>query len=502
MTNHTGLQIDPTLDIPLYEQIVTQIARKIDDGVYPAGFRLPPTRELAAELGTHRNTVVRAFEELVTTGYVTSVVGRGTFVAERSNSSSQDGPISGGLQWSSLVSRVAGEGPQRRLDRLRRAPVSPGTINLTRMQPSADLLPDELFRRCVDHTLRTRGTAALGYAPREGEWRLRESIAEELQRRGVPAQTDDVLITSGSQQGLDVVLRCLVDPGDPFLVERETYSGALSLLSAARAHVVPVACDEEGPDIEALHRLGRSGLKGFYVIPNAQNPTGRTMAGDRREALVQWSREFGVPLIEDDYAAELDLATTPRPPALRALDRDVIHIGTFSKNLIPAVRIGYLVCPPELRDTVVSMKHTMDLGTSALLQHAVAEFLERGYFRAHLKRTLPEYRRRRDALLEELRRALPDDVTIHAPNRGVSIWIELPTHLDPERVYDAARREGVLVAPGTLNGTSRDQRGVRVTYCSEAPDELREGARRLGRALEKLDASRRGGEDSPNLDLV
>ena len=503
MAQKLGIKVDPTSNTPLYGQIFTQISGKIDAGVYPPGFRLPPTRALAEELDTHRNTVVRAFEELVNAGYATSVVGRGTFVAERANLPEPVVPIgSGSLQWSSLISRVAGDGPQRRLDRLRRAPVGADSINLTRMQPSADLLPDALFRRCMDHVLRTRGASALGYAPREGEYRLREAITVELVRRGVPVTTDDVLITSGSQQGLDIVLRTLVDPGDTFLVERETYSGALSLLAAARAHVVPISCDAEGPDVEALHRLGRGGIKGLYVIPNAQNPTGRTMPADRREALVAWSREFGVPLIEDDYAAELDLGTTPRPPALRALDRDVIHIGTFSKNLIPAVRVGYLVCPPDLRDVIVSLKHTMDLGTSALLQHAVAEFLERGYFRIHLERTLPEYRRRRDALLDELARVLPPDVRVHAPNRGVSIWIELPAELDPERLYDAARREGVVVAPGTLNGSTREPGGIRLTYCAEAPERLREGARRLGRAVERLIGTHRSGAGTTTLDLV
>ncbi len=478
-----GIELSAGAGVPLYVQIHDAISARIDSGVFPTGFRLPATRALAEQLGAHRNTVVRAYEELALSGYVESMVGRGTFVAERRVLRAPDAPQSPRrVPWSSLVSTITDVEPMRRLSRLR-AYAGPNVINLSRSQPSSDLLPDELLRRCTEHVLRTRGAKALSYAPRDGVERLREVIAGELCARGVPVRMEDLMITSGSQQALDIVTRALVDPGDTFLVEDATYSGALNVLALSRARVVAVPCDAHGPELSALQRLARGRVKGLYVIPNAQNPTGRTMTAERREALIGWSREFGVPVIEDDYVAGIDFGGVAPPPALRALDRDVLHLGTFSKNLIPALRVGYLIAPPELRETLVSLKSAMDLGTSALLQESLAEFLERGYLRSHLQRTLPEYRKRRDALVGALTELLPGDAIVHTPTRGIAVWLELPVGCDGERVYDIARREGVLIGPGSLNGTHH-RHCVRLTFCSSPAEALVEGARRLARAVE------------------
>ena len=258
-----------------------------------------------------------------------------------------------------------------RLDRLSQPALHFAGVNLSKMQPSADLLPYELLRRCIDHVLQTKGAAALEYAPREGLPRLRLLMVEELARMGVPARAEDVLITTGSQQALDLVARALIDPGDSFLVEESTYSGAISLFAAAGARVVGVPSDEAGPDLSALERHARASAKGFYVMPNSGNPTGSCMPAARRERLVEWSHRVGVPLIEDDYGADLILDGDGPPPSLRALSSDVIYIGTFSKKLIPALQVGVLVCPESLHRQLVPLKHAMDLGTSVLLQYAL-----------------------------------------------------------------------------------------------------------------------------------
>lgn len=492
MARPLGIQLDPTQRAPLYRQIFEQIAGRIREGTFPAGYRLPATRRLAEELETHRNTVVRAFEELVTAGFVESMVGRGTFVTNHQRAAApraKQRPT--GLPWSSLLSAASDPDPQGQLARLSAGPVPSGSVNLTRMQPPPELLPTEPLRLCLDHVLRTQQARALGYAPRGGLPRLRELLATELERAGVPAPAEDILITTGSQQGIDLIARALVDPGDTFIVEGATYSGAINVLATARAHVVDVAGDAEGPDIAALDAVARTGptgrTKGLYLIPNCRNPTGATVSAHRRTELVAWSRRTGVPLIEDDYGADLDLDGKPAPPALRALDADVLYLGTFSKKLIPALRVGFVVAPRALSARLSGVKHTMDLGTSTLLQHALAEFIERGYLEAHLRRSLPEYRRRRDALVEALEQHLPRSVTFDRPERGVILWLRLPRGLHPETVFQEAQRQGVLVTPGTLYTVSaREEAGLRLTYCTEPPERLVEGARRLGRALEIL----------------
>lgn len=492
-----GLTIDPAATSPLFEQIVEQVSARVNSGAFPPGFRLPPTRDLARALNVHRNTVVRAFEELVAAGVLRSRVGSGTFVAERPAARAA-APLAAAeaprLPWESLLSRSTRADALRRFDGLARSVAAgraPGkdVIDLQRMQPSAELLPVAPFKRCLEHALRIHGGRALGYSPREGLPRLRRVVAEQLSRSGVPAREEDLLITTGSQQAIDLVARALVDPGDAFLVESTTYPGALNLLAAAGAQPIGVPSDDEGPDLEFLGRLPRGRVKGFYLMPSCRNPTGERVSTERRRALVAWARQAGVPLVEDDYDRDLVLDETgPAPPALRALDPETLFVGTYSKKLIPALRVGFVVCPPGLAERLAPLKHAFDLSSSLLLQHALAEFLERGYLRAHLRQTLPEYRRRVDALDAALKKSMPAGVTWRRPTQGVSLWLNLPPAIDPDALFREAVARGVLVSPGSLHAAdrSRGAHGVRLTFCYEPPARLAEGARRLGKAIEAL----------------
>lgn len=498
MDRAIGLDLDPAREAPLYQQIVEQVTARVRSGAFPPGFRLPPTRDLARALEVHRNTVVRAFEELTAAGLLRSRVGSGTFVSEPPKtkvapSSSPDAPR---LPWDTLLSRAARVDALRRFDRLARS-VAAGAagrdvVDLQRMQPSPELMPVASFRRCLDHVLRVHGGRALGYAPREGLPRLRRVIAERLSESGVPARAEDVLVTTGSQQAIDLVARALVDPGDGFLVEASTYPGALNLLAAAGAQPIDVPSDDEGPDLDFLRRLPRGRVKGFYLMPSCRNPTGERISAARRHALVAWARQAGVPLVEDDYGRDLTLdEAAPTPPALRALDAETLYLGTFSKKLIPALRVGFLLCPPGLAERLVPLKHAMDLSSSLVLQHALAEFLERGYLRAHLREALPEYRARLDALDGALRAHMPRQVTWQRPAQGVTLWLNLPATVDPDALFAEACRRGVLVSPGTLHGPAgRGAHGVRLTFCAEPAERLAEGAKRLAVAVKALLAER------------
>ncbi len=491
-----GLVLDPARETPLYQQLFDQIAERIRSRAFPPGFRLPPSRKLAEELGAHRNTVVRAYSELEQSGFLLSTVGRGTFVRPQQNGrtadqESPDATRKSTMPWASLMSERSRSEPFSRAHRISHSMPRREFVNLSRLQPSSDLIPDELFRRCVDHVMRTIGPAAMGYAPHEGVPRLRERIAADLERQGVPARPEDVLVTSGSQQALDVIARTLIDTGDVVLAQNSTYAGAIQIFAAAGARLCGVPSDGLGPDSGWLRNLGRA--KAMYLMPNHCNPTGGCIAMPRREEIIAWSHETGTPIIEDDYAADLELDDAMPPPAMRALDADVIYVGTFSKKLIPALRIGFLLCPPSLAPQLVSLKHATDLGTSALLQHALSEFLERGYMVAHLNRIREEYRARRDVLVEALRKELPSSVHFDVPARGMSLWLELPEDVDPEAVFDEAQRRGVLVSPGTLNLTnhgSSARNGIRVVFCCEPKSRLIEGAKRLGIAIEALSKSR------------
>lgn len=505
MSKLLGIVLDPSQDEPLYRQLFDQIVARIRSDTFPAGYRLPPTRELAIELATHRNTVVRAYQDLESAGFVISTVGRGTFVADRTPPAAEVVAVrqSGSLPWASLTSRVLQAEPIGRSERMGTRIGPTDTINLARMQPSQELLPDELFRRCLDHALRVQRGRALGYAPREGIQRLRALVAQDLARQGIPASAEDVVITTGSQQALDLVVRALVNPGDPVLANETTYHGALKLLTLGGARIIGVPSDEEGPDLQAIERYGHIGLKLLYLMPNCQNPIGGCISQKRREALVAWSHATGVPLVEDDFASDLHLDGDPPLTALRALDGEVIYFGTYSKKLIPALRIGYIVCPRALQPVICRLKQTMDLGTSALLQHALAEFLERGYLAPHLAAIRTEYRRRRDALEEALQRHLPRGIRWKRPQSGVALWIPAPPSLDVTVLYAEAQRLGVLFSPSLLYEVGGEHRhGLRLTYCAEPVERLEDGARRLGRAWAAVDRRNRTHPAPQQLEVV
>ncbi len=494
MVQFTGFTVDDSRADPLFRQIADQIVARIENGAFPQGFRLPPTRALAQELGTHRNTVVRAYEVLSDAGWVASAVGRGTFVAAQPDHRPQIAspaltPRPTPLRWENLLSGVSRSEVLSRTARLpgARSKRAAALIDFATMQPSTDLLPDREFRLCMDHVLRTLGPRALGYAPREGLGRLREQLVIDLASRGVPARPEEIIVTTGSQQAIDLLARGLVDPGDAFAVDAETYTGAINLFTMAGARLVPIPSDEEGPEIDALDRFAAtSSAKGIYLMPNCRNPTGGVISASRRRELTAWSHRTGLPIVEDDYDADLSLDDGPAPPAMRALDSDVLHVSTFSKRLIPALRVGFVVCPQGLRGPLIALKHAMDLGTSALLQHALAEFLERGYMRSHLRRILPAYRARRDALEEALTQYMPEDIGWNHLGRGMVLWLALPSDVRAGMLFVEAQRAGVLVAPSTLHTVSgHDQSGVRITIATESPERITKGVELLAEAIRK-----------------
>jgi GntR family transcriptional regulator/MocR family aminotransferase len=485
-----GLALDPALPSPLYQQLFDAIVDRIKSGAFPVGFRLPPTRVLAAELDAHRNTVVRAYSRLEQAGFVGSTVGRGTFVkavptAPRQTPLAPESEPS--MRWSGLLSERVRAEPFDRLRRITRAAAPSEHVNLTRLQPSPELIPIELFQRCLDHVLRTQGSRALGYTPHEGVPVLREAIAQDLVRRGVPARADDVVVTSGSQQALDVIARGLLEPGDGVLLDEATYTGALQIFTAAGARAEPIAADAEGPIASAVDAVASARrAKLLYLMPGHSNPTGRRIGAERRRELLAISRARTLPIVEDDYAADLELEPEAPVPAMRALDGDVLHVGTYSKKLMPALRIGYLLCPPALREPLVALKHATALGTSSLLQHALAELLERGYLEPHLSKVRSSYRARRDALVEALNAHLPAAFRITPPPRGVTVWVPLPEPLGVEAVFDECRKHGVLVSPGSMYRVGDGARGIRLTYCWESEERLRDGGKRVGQAITSL----------------
>jgi 2-aminoadipate transaminase len=363
----------------------------------------------------------------------------------------------------------------------------PDVISLAGGLPAPELFPVDEFRRAFEWVLETEGPVALQYGPSEGYWPLREFIAHRLGQFGVECRAEDVLITAGSQQALDLIGKILLDPGDTVLVEKPTYLGALQAFNQYQARYTVVPMDDDGMCVEDVDRLlaQEERVKFIYVIPNFQNPTGRLLSLARRERLVEIASAHGVPIIEDDPYGELRYEGQPLP-SLKALDPDgsVILLGTFSKILAPGFRLGWIVANPQVHEVLLHAKQPSDLHTGMAQQMATLHVAQDGFVDAHVEHVRDFYRERRDVMLDAIAAEFPPTVRYTRPAGGLFIWAELPAHLDARELLVEAVQHKVAFVPG--QGFHPDLSGsntMRLNFSNVPPERIVEGVRRLGEAI-------------------
>jgi 2-aminoadipate transaminase len=368
---------------------------------------------------------------------------------------------------------------------------SPDVISFAGGLPAPELFPLADVRLAAEEALRADGPASLQYAATEGFPPLREWVCGHLARTvGLRASPDRILVTNGSQQGIDLVARVLLDPGDSVLVEDPAYLGALQAFRACGAAVVGLASDAEGILPEALSRAVRPGgrrPKLLYLAPNFQNPTGGTLSRRRREAVVDIAARAGVPILEDDPYGLLRYSGSGEP-ALGALagGRDCLYLGTASKILAPGLRVAWLVSPDDgIYSRLIAAKQAADLHTSSLTQRIVANLVLRpGLLEAHLGRLRAAYCERRDAMLSALGRRLPAGSSWTRPEGGLFLWVELPEGTDTDELLTAALHRKVAFVPGSAFWVGvGDRRHLRLNFSNASPDRIVEGVERLGQAL-------------------
>lgn len=405
------------------------------DGRLAPGDRLPPTRALAARLGLARGTVATAYDRLAAEGFLETRTGAGTFVAPdvraRRARRAPAGDVRPRPLWSSLPPPV--------LD------ATPAAFDLSVGGPDTSLFPLATWRRLVSATLRPSLLQASAYAG-GGHPDLQREVARHVgQSRSVVAGPDDVVLTGGAQQGLDVVTRALVEPGDVVVVESPGYTAAVRLFASHGATVVGVPVDGEGLVVDALPRDARM----VYVTPSHQFPTGAVMSLRRRIALLEWASRRNSVVVEDDYDSEFRYEDRPLAP-LQSLDRDgrVVYVGSFSKTLMPSLRVGYVIPPGSLQEAVRAAKLLSDWQGDAVTQGALARFLAEGLLAAHVRRVTKVYAGRRAALLAALD-ALPEGLLEVVPSSAglhVCTWLADPGR-DDLAVVAAAQLAGVTVEP-------------------------------------------------------
>lgn len=467
------IQIDRERDRPLYQQIIDGLQSRIRNGKLPTGTQLPTVRAMADELGVTRLTVHNAYRQLKRDGWISSTVGRGTFVRAspqpKTLASAVDDQIS-----SDQIIRQAWD-----------VETSIGVRNFAYAHPDLALFPQDDFWHSLS-ALRTAPAKLVQYACTQGEPDLRVQLAQRAETRGIHASSADVLVTAGVTQAISLVTQVLTEPGDLIAVEQPTYLGMLQIAQSQRLRTAGVPMDDEGPRVDALERLiAQRRPRFFYTVPSFHNPTGRNMSPRRRQELLELAERHQLPIVEDDIYGRLSYDNPPPPP----LKRDdpsglIVYLDGFSKTLMPGLRVGYAVAPSLLREQMLTAKRAADLCGPSMNQHALAEFLRRGHFETHLKTVLPTYETRRDRLLHALGREMPDGVHWTRPDGGLCCWVTLPGRTDIRGLYRTALERGLVFTPGDVFLAERDTDGhLRLCFGQSDENVIDEGVALLGELI-------------------
>lgn len=363
----------------------------------------------------------------------------------------------------------------------------PGVISLAGGLPSPDGFPIEAMRAASERVLRETPREALQYAASEGFAPLREWVAQHMRRQGLKADAEQVLITTGSQQGLDLVGKVLIDAGSAVAVEAPTYLGALQAFAPYEPELVTVPCDEDGPIPSGLG-IAR-GARFLYLLPNFQNPSGRCMSAARRTALADAARELGLPIVEDNPYGDLWFDAPPPPPLSTRHPEHSVYLGSFSKVLAPGLRLGYVVAPPVLFPKLLQAKQAADLHSPGFNQRVVHEVIRNGFLDEHLPTVRARYKAQRDAMRAALEQHMPAGCRWTVPAGGMFFWLELPEGLDAMALLPQAVERGVAFVPGAAFYADHPKPNtMRLSFVTVAPEQIAQGIALLAQALKDVPA--------------
>ena len=496
------LHLDRSIKTPLYLQIRSQIRQLIIANELPPGFRLPPERKLAASLGVNRTTVVNAYHELVADGLIQPHVGKGTIVnaplsAEHfssldpfaiDNSGVLHSPVQP-MSWQNFYTKQSERMYNPVLASILDEIGEEDQISFALGSPAGEYYPLEEFREISKEVMRSGNWQAFEYGPTIGHYPLRKYLEGWLSHRGIRTQAQSIMILSGSQQGLDLLAKVFLEPGDYIVMEEPSFLGAIGVFKAAGARILTVPLDQEGLRTDSLEQiLLRHRPKFIYTLPTFQNPSGTKMSLSRRQELLKLAYQYHVPIVEDDPYSELYYEGQPSP-SLKSLDKygHVIYLGTFSKMLFPGLRLGWCVAPPPVLEQLALAKQHVDLHTSTTAQSLVTEFCHQGLLDKHLSMVRKQYMRQLDAMVTTLTKFAPPGLSWIVPEGGYYLWCELPPGIKAATLLTKAAEKKVTFVPGNafyINSGGKDR--IRLCFSRHSETTIREGICRLCEAISEI----------------
>ncbi len=475
-----SMALDRDGEEPIYRQLIRHIRAQIESGSLAAGSRLPASRELADQLNISRISVVNAYAELRSEGYLSAHAGRGTFVARDVT------PERGGIEPKPITHQPlkepnSSDRPLREMMRLAR---QPGVINFGQGAPSPEFFPVNTLRDALNYILDHDGAKALGYEMPEGYTPLRAAVRDYVSALGIRCTSNDILITGGTQQALDLVVQALVSEGETIITEEPTYIGMLDIARTRRINIHGIPSDQDGMRIDLLEQyVMEHPTRLIYVMPSFQNPSGSVMPLNRRRQLINLAHQHGMTILEDGVYHEFRYAGDHIPP-LRALDDYgvVIHASGFTKMLLPGLRIGYVISDNKHHQRLVRVKQAADISTPGLNQRAIHLMLERGIMAQQLARNNREFCRRRDAALNAAEKYFPPGAQWREPQGGLYLWVRLPANgPTAAELYIPAIQKGVGYAIGSVFYPNHpDPYTMRLNYGAHRPADIDAGFKRLG----------------------
>jgi DNA-binding transcriptional MocR family regulator len=466
--------LDSSSEIPLYRQLASFIHDLVRSGRLAAGDRLPPTRDLASQLGLNRTTVSAAYELLETEGILTGQVGRGSFIAAPAGPGQDRAVARPTMDWVRFFESSPPSPP--RIPSFSGA----GVTSFAASRPSEDLFPLADFRSSAETVLASPELGSiLQLGSPGGHEPLRRYLLDSAKAEGLARAGDDILITNGCQQALHLLCRVLIRPGDAVLVEDPVYPGVRNLFQEAGATVIGADPSRLGSFLQ-----GRS-VRAVVLTPTFQNPTGETLPERDRQTVVEAVRRAGAVLIENDIYSQLRYAGQPLP-TLKKLDEtgDTVLLRSFSKIAFPGLRVGWMIGPRPLIARLMDARQLADLHGDQFSQAVLLEFARSGRLASHLSHMLQTGRERLNALLAALETYMPEGVTYSRPEGGMNVWLKLPGGIDTFDLLQYAHREGVTYIPGRHFAVSRPQNhALRLSFAGLKPEAITSGVARLARAI-------------------